>query len=182
MTSSFATATRTQTRTLRYILRSWETYSKELITSPEILSEPPPTQDNSTNTVQETTNSQFRLFLSVTSCMPHTSSLEIYINRTPPPYCLAPHPPQAQPHVPTPNSPQDQQSSPQLSPTNSLTSLRSTRSQDEESLPGSPELFSPTPASSTIQNKWPSHPHLPFLNDPHALEEGTGYIIMQALP
>ena len=51
MMSPFATATRTLTRTLRYIPRSRETYSKELITSPEILSEPPPTQDDSTNTV-----------------------------------------------------------------------------------------------------------------------------------
>jgi len=40
------------------------------ITSPEMLSEPHETQDESVNTIQEMPNSQFRLFLSVTPCMP----------------------------------------------------------------------------------------------------------------
>ena len=74
MTSTFET-----THTLRYELQSREIYIEERtpITSPGILSEPPQTQDNSVNTVQETPNSGFRLFLS--PCMPRTNSLE-YIN------------------------------------------------------------------------------------------------------
>ena len=60
----------TGTRTLRYELRSREIYIKEPITSPEILSEHPQTQDESITTIQETPNSQFRLVLSVTPCMP----------------------------------------------------------------------------------------------------------------
>ena len=82
--------TATRTFTLRYILRSCESYSEELVT------EPPLTQDGSINTVQETLNSQFRLFFSVTPCMPCTSRLESF-NHSPSPYCLAPHPPKPSP-------------------------------------------------------------------------------------
>ena len=53
-----------------------EIYIEEPITSPEILSEKPQTQDESITTIQETPNSQFRLVLSVTPCMPRISSLE----------------------------------------------------------------------------------------------------------
>ena len=65
-------------RTLRYVFQSRETYIKEPITSPEILSEPfpPQKQEDSINTVQETLNSQFRLVLLVPPYMPCTSSLE----------------------------------------------------------------------------------------------------------
>ena len=91
----------TRSRTLRYALRSREIYTEEPITSPEILSEPPQTQDDSSNSIQETPNSQFRLLLSVTPCMPRISSIESVNHIALPPYCLAPHPPQAQP-IPLP--------------------------------------------------------------------------------
>ena len=159
MTSSFVTATRTHSRTLRYVLRSREIYAEEPITSPEILSEPPPTPDDSTNTVQETPCSQFRLALSVTPCMPRTSSLE-YTNHSSSPQLFSPTPNPTLPHAPTPNpnSPQDQPSPPLPNPTNSPCN---SNSQHEKSLPGSPELFSPTPTSSIIQNNWPFPPPLP---------------------
>ena len=64
------------TRTLRYELWSREIYIEEPITSPETLLEHPQTQNESINTIQEIPNSQFRLVLSVTLCMPRTSSLE----------------------------------------------------------------------------------------------------------
>ena len=74
--TSVSGTTHTGTRTLRYELRSREIYIEEPITSPEILSEKPQTQDESITTIQETPNSQFRLVLSVTPCMPRISSLE----------------------------------------------------------------------------------------------------------
>ena len=74
--TSVSGTTHTSTRTLRYELRSREIYIEEPITSPEILSEKPQTQDESITTIQETPNSQFRLVLSVTPCMPRISSLE----------------------------------------------------------------------------------------------------------
>ena len=106
MTSTFET-----TCTLRYELRSREIYIDASLTSPEILSEPPQTQDDSVNTIQETPNSQFRLFLSVTPCMPRTNSLEC-INRrhSPSPPLFSPTPSPA--HVPTHNSPQEPATSP----------------------------------------------------------------------
>ena len=58
----------TRTHTLRYALRSREIYTEEPIASPEILSEPPQTEDDSVNSIQETPNTQFRLVLSVTPC------------------------------------------------------------------------------------------------------------------
>ena len=51
------------TRTLRYKLWSREIYTKDPITSPEILLEHHQMQDESTKTIQETLNSQFRLVL-----------------------------------------------------------------------------------------------------------------------
>ena len=61
MTSTFETCT------LRYELQSREIYIEKcnLIISLEILLEPTQMQDESVNMVQETSNSQFRLFLSI---------------------------------------------------------------------------------------------------------------------
>ena len=78
------------------------------ITSLETLSEPDKTQDESVNTVQETPNSQFRLLLSVTHCMPHLDS-EKYVNCSPSPPLFSGE------------SPQNQSPLPPLSPTTSLT-------------------------------------------------------------
>ena len=117
-------------------------------------------QDDSINTIQETLNNQFRLVLSITPCMPCTSSLES-VNHNPSPLLFSPTPTSSPAHAPTPDSPQDQPPPPPLSPTTSLTSPCSTRSQHDEFLPGSPELFSPTPTSSTTQDKWSSPPPLP---------------------
>ena len=90
----------THTRTLRYGLRSREIYIEERtpITCPEILTEPQETQDESVNTIQETPNSQFRLFLSVTPCMPRIDSKKSAT-------CI-PSPPLFSP--PTGDSPQNQ--------------------------------------------------------------------------
>ena len=89
MTSTF------ETRTQRYGLRSRNICIKEQtpITSPETLSRAHETQDESINTMQETSNRQFRLFLSVSPCMPHIDS-EKSANCTPspPPQYLAPLP------------------------------------------------------------------------------------------
>ena len=52
------------THTLRYELRSREIYIEEPITSPELLSEHPQTQEESIRSIRETPNSQFRLVLS----------------------------------------------------------------------------------------------------------------------
>ena len=65
-----------RTRTLRYALRSREIYTEEPITSPEILSEPRQMQDESINSIKETPNSQFRLVLLVTTCMPCMTSTD----------------------------------------------------------------------------------------------------------
>ena len=121
----------TSTRTLRYKLRSRGIYTEErtLITSPETLSEPPPppkTQDESMNTVQETPNSQFRLLLSVTPCMPCIDSKKS-VN-------CSPSPPLVSTPIHIHDSLQNQSPSPPLSPTTSLTSTYN----------NSPELFSPT--------------------------------------
>ena len=157
------TAYTTRTRTLRYAFRSREIYTKESITSPEILSEAPPshppppppqTQDDSINSIQETPNSQFRLVLSVTPCMPHISSIES-ATYSPPPLLFSPTPTASPVHSPTHDSPRTSHPPP-LSPTNSRTSSHNASPQHEESLPGSIELFTPTP--STIQNKWPCPP------------------------
>ena len=145
----------TRTRTLRYALRSREIYTEEPIASPEILSESPQTQDDSINSIQETPNSQFRLVLSVTPCMPRISSIES-VNHSPSPLLFSPTPTSSPVHAPIPHSPQNQPPPPPLSPTNSPTSFHNTSPQHEESQSESIELFSPTP--SIIQNKWPS-PH-----------------------
>ena len=116
----------THTRTLRYGLRSREIYIEERtpITCPEILTEPQETQDESVNTIQETPNSQFRLFLSVTPCMPRIDSKKSAT-------CI-PSPPLFSP--PTGDSPQNQSPPLHLAPPPSLASTYN----------NSPELFSPT--------------------------------------
>ena len=132
------------TRTLRYKLRSREIYIEEPITSPEILSEHPQTQDESINTIQEMPNSQFRLVLSVTHCVPRISSLESVNDNTSPQHFS---PTSSLTFVPTP---EDQPPPSPTSSTSSPTSFHScnTSSQHDKAL--SPELFSPTPTS---QNK-----------------------------
>ena len=133
---------------------SREIYIKESITSTEILSKHPQMQDESINTIQETQNSQFRLVLSVTPCMPRTSSLES-VNHSSSTLLFSPTSSPA--YVPTPESSKDQLPPPPLSLTNSLTSFHNTSSQHDEALSRSPKLlFSSTPTSSTIKNKWPS--------------------------
>ena len=86
----------TRTRTLRYALRSREIYAEGPITSPEILSEPPQTQDDSI----KTPNNQFRLVLSVTPCMSRISSIES-INCSPSPLLFSPTPTTSPTHAPT---------------------------------------------------------------------------------
>ena len=118
-----------ETRTLSYQLRSRGIYTEEhtLINSPEILSEPPQTQDDCPNTIQETPNSQFRLFLSVTPGIPHKDSLKS-VNRSPTPPLFSPTPASSY------DSPQNQPLPLPLSPTTSQTSAYN----------NSPEFFSPT--------------------------------------
>ena len=81
-------------------------------------------------TIQETPNSQFRLFLSVTPCMPRIDSEKSAICIPSPPNYLAPLPviPPRTSHPPPPPPP------PPLNPTTSLASTYN----------NSPELFSPT--------------------------------------
>ena len=77
-------------------------------------------------------NSQFRQFLSLMSCMPHTSSLDMSTSApSSPAYPLTPDSPQNQPclHLPL------------HFPTTSLTSPCSNSSHQEESLSRSPKLF-----------------------------------------
>ena len=133
MTSTFET--RTRSLSLRYQLRSRGIYTEErtAISSPEVLSEPPKTQDDNPNTIQETPNSQFRLFLSVTPCMPRKDSLKL-VNRSPSPPLFSPTPASSPAHVPTYDSPQNQLLPLPISPTTSQTSACN----------NSPELFSPT--------------------------------------
>ena len=107
------------TRTLRYELQSRKIYIEEPITSPEILSEQPQMQDESINTIQEMPNSQFRLVLSVTPCMPRTSSLES-VNDSISPLLFSST--SSLTFAPTPDSPKDQLSP---SPTSSIDSLTS---------------------------------------------------------
>ena len=81
-----------ETRTLRYQLRSRGIYTEHTpINSPETLSKHPQTQDDSPNTMQETPNNQFRLFLSVTPCMPRKDSFKS-VNRSPSPSLFSPNP------------------------------------------------------------------------------------------
>ena len=110
----------TGTRTLRYELRSREIYIEEPITSPEILSEHPQTQDESITTIQETPNRQFRLVLSVTPCMPRISSLESVNDSTSP---LLFSPTSSLTFAPTPDSPKDQLPPSLTSSNNILTSF-----------------------------------------------------------
>ena len=147
------------TRTLRYKLLSREIYIEEPITSPETLSEHPQMQDESITTIQETPNSQFRLVLSVTPCMPCISSLESVNYNTSP---LLFSPTSSLTFVPTPDSPKDQPPPSPTSSTSSPTSFHTcnTSSQHDKTL--SPELFSPTPQVKTSGHHLP-----PSLNDPH---------------
>ena len=142
------------TRTLRYELRSREIYIEEPITSPELLSEHPQTQEESIRSIQETPNSQFRLVLSVTPCVPRISSLESVNDNTSP---LLFSSTSSLIFVPTPDSPKDQPPPSPTSSTSSLTSFHSCNTSSQHNTL-SPELFSPTPTS---QNKWPSPPPLP---------------------
>ena len=143
------------TRTLRYELRSREIYIEEPITSPETLSEHPQTQDESVNTIQETPNSQFRLVLSVTPCMPRISSLESVNDNTSP---LLFSPTSSLTFVLTPDSPKDQLPPSPTSSTSSRTSFPTCNTTSQHDKAQSPELFSPNPTS---QKKWPSPPLLP---------------------
>ena len=146
----------TSTRTLRYELRSREICIEQPITSPEILSENPQTQDECITTIQEMPNSQFRLVLSVTPCMPRISCLESVNDSTSP---LLFSSTSSLTFAPTPDSPKDQLPPSPTSSTNILTSFNTcinTSSQHDKAK--SPELFSPTP---TNPNKCPSPPPLP---------------------
>ena len=140
------------TRTLRYELRSREIYIEEPITSPEILSENPQTQEDSISSIQETPNSQFRLVLSVTPCVPRISSLESLNDNISP---LLFSPTSSLTFVPTPDSPKDQPPTSPTSSTSSLTSFHTCNTSSQHNKALSPELFSHT---STSQNKWPSPP------------------------
>ena len=154
--TSVSGTTHTGTRTLRYELQSREIYIEKPITSPEILSEKPQTQDESITTIQKTPNSQFRLVLSVTPCMPRISSLESVNDSTSP---LLFSSTSSLTFAPTPDSHKDQLPPSPTSSTNILTSFNTcinTSSQHDKAQ--SPELFSPSP---TNQNKWPSPPPLP---------------------
>ena len=146
----------TGTHTLRYEVRSREIYIEEPITSLEILLEHPQMQDESITTIQKTPNSQFRLVLSVTPCMPRISSLESVNNSTSP---LLFSSTSSLIFALTPDSSKDQLPPSPTSSTNILTSFNTcinTSSQHDKAQ--SPELFSPTP---TNQNKWPSPSPLP---------------------
>ena len=142
------------THTLRYELRSREIYIEEPITSPKILSGHPQMQEESISSIQETPNSQFRLVLSVTPCVPRISSLESVNDNTSP--LLFSHI-STLTFVPTLDSPKDQPPPSPTSSTSSLTSFHSCNTSSQHNTL-SPELFSPTPTS---QNKWPSPPPLP---------------------
>ena len=142
------------TRTLRYELRSRKIYIEDPITSPELLSEHPQTQEESIRSIQETPNSQFRLVLSVTPCVPRISSLESVNDNTSP---LLFSSTSSLTFVPTPDYPKDQPPPSPTSSTSSLTSFHSCNTSSQHNTL-SPELFSPTPTS---QNKWPSPPPLP---------------------
>ena len=83
--------------------------------SPEILSEPPQTQDDSINSIQETLNTQFRLVLSVTPCMARISSIES-VNPSPSPLLFSPTPTASPAHAPTPDSPRCSHHPLQLAP------------------------------------------------------------------
>ena len=93
-------------------------------------------------------NSQFRLVLSVTPCMSRTSSLESVNRNT---SLLLFSSTSSPTYVPTSDSPKDQLPPSPSSSTNSLTSFHTckTSSQHDACQALSPELFSPTPTSST---------------------------------
>ena len=116
-------------------------------------------------------NSQFRLVLLVTPCVPRISSLESVNDNT---SSLLFSPTSSLTYVPTPDSPKDQ---PPPSPTSSLTSFHTCNTSSQYNKALSPELFSPTPHNSKhVPITYP-----PSFNDPHELEEGIIYAIIQAL-
>ena len=140
------------TRTLRYELWSREIYIEEPITCPEILLKNTQTQEENISSIQETPNSQFRLVLSVTPCVPRISTLESVNDNTSP---LLFSPTSSLTFVPPPK---DQPPPSPTSSTSSLTSFHTCNTSSQHNKALSPELFSPTPTS---QNKWPSPPPLP---------------------
>ena len=118
--------------------------------------------------IQETPNSQFRLFRLVTPCMPRKDSLKS-VNRSPSPPLFSPTPASSPAHVPTYDSPQNQPLPLPISPTTSQTSACN----------NSPELFSPTlsitpcmPRTSSVRsiNISPTHSsntvHVPTSDPP----------------
>ena len=129
-------------------------FSVHIQTVSQQLSEHPQTQEESIRSIQETPNSQFRLVLSVTPCVPRISSLESVNDNTSP---LLFSSTSSLTFVPTPDSPKDQPPPSPTSSTSSLTSFHSCNTSSQHNTL-SPELFSPTPTS---QNKWPSPPPLP---------------------
>ena len=112
-------------------------------------------QEESISSIQETPNSQFRLVLSVSPCVPRISSLESVNDNTSP---LLFSPTSSLTFVPTPDSPNDQPPPSPTSSTSSPTSFHTCNTSSQHNKALSPELFSPTPTS---QNKWPSPPPLP---------------------
>ena len=111
------------------------------------------TQNDSLDTIPETPNSQFRLFLSVTPCMPRKDSLKS-VNHSPSPPLFSPTPTSSLAHAPTYDSPQNQPLALPLSPTTSQTSTHN----------NSPELFSPCmPRTSSLRsvNSSPTHSSSP---------------------
>ena len=163
------------TCTLRYELRSREIYIEEPITSPETLSEHPQTQDESINTIQEMANSQFRLVLSVTPCVPRISSLESVNDNTSP---LLFSPTSSLTYVPTPDSPKEQ---PPPSPTSSTSSLTSFHSCKHYIAPSTIKPYHLNYSAPPPHLKTCGHHLPPYLNNPHELEEGIIYAIIQAL-
>ena len=150
------------TRTLRYELRSREIYIEEPITSPETLSEHPQTQEESISSIQETPNSQYRLVLSVTPCVPRKSSLESVNDNTSP---LLFSPTSSLTFVPTPDSPKDQPPPSHTSSTSSLTSFHTCNTSSKHNKALSPYHLSysaPPPQVKTSGHHLP-----PSLNDPH---------------
>ena len=122
---------------------------------------------------------QFRLILSVTPCMPHTSSL-VFLSHSPSPLLFSSTPTSSPAHTLTPDSPQDQAPPPPLNPTTSLTSPCSTSSQMKNPYPDHPNYSAPPP--QVAQPRTDGHPPLPSLNDPPALGEGTSYTTMPVSP
>ena len=117
-------------------------------------------------------NSQFRLVLSVTPCVPRISSLESVNDNTSP---LLFSPTSSLTFVPTPDSPKDQ---PTPSPTSSTNFFSHMQHYIAPSTikPYHLNYSAPPPHLKTCGHHLP-----PSLNNPHELEEGIIYAIIQAL-